>query len=157
MVTPPLDPQCEVISFLLGKWRGTGAGEYPTIESFEYEEEVEFWHIGKPFLFYVQQTRSKSDGSPLHTETGYWRPKETGVLEVVLAHSFGTAEICVGRVSETRIELVSSGFAFAPSAKPIAEERRTYDVAADTLTYAQSMAAVGQPLTHHLEGVLTRI
>ena len=156
MVTAPLHPQCESISFLLGTWRGTGAGEYPTIQSFEYEEEIEFWHIGKPFLFYVQKTRSASDGSPLHTETGYWRPKDDGVLEVVLAHSFGTAEICVGHVSGARIELVSSGFAFAHSAKLIAEERRSYYVTGDTLTYSQAMAAVGQPMTHHLAGVLTR-
>ena len=37
------------LSWLLGKWRSeNGKGQYPTIKSFEYGEEVEFFHVGQP-------------------------------------------------------------------------------------------------------------
>ena len=38
------------LAWLLGKWRAEigGRGQYPTITSFEYGEEVEFYHVGQP-------------------------------------------------------------------------------------------------------------
>ncbi len=62
------------MAFLLGTWRGQGKGEYPTVESFLYEEEVRFWDIGKPFLAYTQRTWDPANGTPRHGEMGYWRP-----------------------------------------------------------------------------------
>ena len=69
-MAPELHPNLEALAPLLGAWAGQGAGKYPTIEPFEYLEEVVFSHVGKPFLAYAQKTRAVSDGKPLHAETG---------------------------------------------------------------------------------------
>lgn len=44
---PPLHPFVAPLSYLLGTWRGQGEGEYPTIPSFGYGEELRFSHSGK--------------------------------------------------------------------------------------------------------------
>ena len=86
---------------LLGTWAGRGAGKYPTVQSFEYFEEVVFSHVGKPFLVYAQKTRAVADGRPLHAETGYLRVPQPGQVELVLAHPNGITSIEVGTYSVT--------------------------------------------------------
>ncbi|MGH7358076.1 MAG: heme-binding beta-barrel domain-containing protein, partial [Candidatus Rokuibacteriota bacterium] len=40
------------IAFLAGLWRGTGHGEFPTMDPFDYDEEVRFLDRGVPALMY---------------------------------------------------------------------------------------------------------
>lgn len=151
-----LHPDLESIAFLLGAWRGKGEGEYPTIESFTYEEEVRFAHRGKPFLAYVQRTWAP-DGTPRHAEAGYWRPVPPDGVELVMAHPTGIAEIEVGRVSGRRIELATTNVTATPTAKQVTRLERTIEVDGDVLRYTLRMAAVGHELTHHLAAELHRI
>ena len=154
--TPPLHPEVAALAGLLGTWRGEGAGEYPTIVSFGYGAEVRFWHTGKPFLAYAQRTWSLDDGRPLHTETGYWRPKPGGVVEVVLSNPNGIVEVLEGRADGGRIELDTTTVATTSTAKEVTALRRRYELDGDTLAYTLAMAAVGQPLQHHLSARLHR-
>lgn len=157
---PDLHPNLTVLAPLLGTWAGPGAGEYPTIESFEYLEEISFGHVGKPFLTYSQRTRARDDGRPLHAETGYLRVPEPGRVEWVLAHPTGITEICEGavRVDGERIdlELTATTIGLTASAKNVAALARSVRVTGDQLTYDLQMGAVGQPLQHHLSATLTR-
>ena len=153
---PALHPDVAPIAFLLGAWRGEGRGEYPTIEPFGYIEEIEFRHVGKPFLAYSQRTRATDDGRPLHSESGYWRCTAEGALEVILAHPTGVTEIAQGRVVGTKIELGSTTLGLSSTAKQVDKLERFFEVDGDTLTYRLSMAAVGVPLTHHLSATLRR-
>lgn len=157
---PDLHPNLTVLAPLLGTWAGAGAGEYPTIESFEYFEEITFGHVGKPFLTYSQRTKARDDGRPLHAETGYLRVPEPGRVEWVLAHPTGITEIQEGtvRVDDGRIdmELAATTIGLTTSAKNVVALTRSVHVVGDQLTYDLQMGAVGLPLQHHLSATLTR-
>ena len=155
-----LHPDCEPLAFLLGVWRGRGDGEYPTIESFSYLEEVTFGHVGKPFVALQQRTKERESGLPLHAEAGYLRPQGDGTIELVLTQPSGIVEIHTGTVEETEagveVDLHAEEVHMSPSAKLVRETRRRYVVEGDTLTCDFWMAAMGEPLTHHRNSVVTR-
>lgn len=157
---PELHPDLVALAPLLGTWAGRGAGKYPTIESFEYYEEVVFSHVGKPFLAYSQKTKAASDGRPLHAETGYLRVPQPGMAELVLAHPNGITEIDVGGYTVTgdliEIELATTTIGLTPTAKEVTSLGRSLRVAGDELSYVLRMGAVGQPLQDHLSAVLHR-
>ena len=153
-----LHPQCEHLGFLLGTWKGQGNGSYPTIESFAYNEEVTFGHVGKPFLAYSQRTRHADTGQPLHAEAGYLRALEDGSVEFVVVQPSGIVEMHQGTVDGQRIELVLISVQTTASAKDVTDVTRTLWVtngSGPTMSYDISMAAVGQPLTHHLHADLS--
>ena len=53
---PALHPDLVPYAFLLGSWAGVGVGGYPTIEGFQFGEEVFFTHVGKPYLAYESRS-----------------------------------------------------------------------------------------------------
>lgn len=156
-MTAKIHDALEPLAFLLGTWRGTGQGSYPTIDDFSYREEVTFGHVGKPFLAYSQKTRNAETDLPLHAESGYWRPVGNGGVEVVLSHPTGVMEMLVGTTDGGVVTLTSSQIALTPTAKSVIEVHRRFEIGDDELRYDVSMAAVGLPLTHHLSAVLTRV
>ena len=160
---PDLHPDLEALAPLLGTWAGRGEGKYPTIQTFEYFEEVVFSHVGKPFLVYTQKTKAVADGRPLHAETGYLRVPQPGRVELVLAHPNGITEIDAGTYSVTgdvgdviEVELSSTAIGLAPTAKEVTGLGRSLRVEGDDLSYTVRMGAVGQPLQDHLAAVLHR-
>jgi THAP4-like, heme-binding beta-barrel domain len=158
---PELHPQLEPVKFLLGEWEGAGVGGYPTIESFRFGQEISFRHIGKPYLIYQSRTWRLDEegnlGGLLATESGYWRPQPDNRIEVILAHPTGFAEIYVGEITGTRVELVTDVVARTEGAKEVTAGRRLYGLIGEDLGYAYDMAAMGHPLQSHLSAQLKRV
>jgi hypothetical protein len=151
-------PDLEPLAFLLGTWRGEGSGGFPTIRSFAYGEELAFSLVGeKPYLAYAQRSWLPGDGSPLHAETGFWRPAGEGRIDVALAHPLGLAEIGEGTVSGTTVRLFSAFVARAARGLPVTRYDRRYEVEGDAMTYEQSMATLTVPLAHHVSARLLRL
>jgi len=157
---PEPHPDIAPLSFLLGRWEGAGVGGYPTIENFRFGQEISFSHNGKPYLIYASRSWLLDDDGnlvrPLATETGYWRPQPGGQVEVVLAHPTGIAEIYLGEVTGTKIELRTDIVARTSTAKEVTAGQRLYGLIGADLGWAFDMAAMDQPLQPHLSAQLKR-
>lgn len=152
-----LHPNLTHLAALLGTWRGQGHGEYPTISSFDYADEWVFSHTGKPFVAFVQRTRSPV-GAPMHTEAGYLRA--TPAVEIVAALPTGQTELGTGTAEVSDGVLLVSTDAevrCTASAKTVDRIVRRFRLEGDVLDYDMEMAAVGVGLTLHLRSRLTRV
>ena len=159
-MSPELHSDIDVLAPLLGTWEGSGTGEYPTIDDFSYLETITFSHVGKPFVAYSQRTKHPDTGAPMHAETGYLRVPRLGSIDIVMAQPTGLAEIYEGAVVGGDVPLVidvrSTSIGATSSAKEVTITERTISVTGDELSYTFRMAAVGQPLQHHLSATLHR-
>jgi hypothetical protein len=144
----------------MGTWDGAGRGEYPTIEPFDYDEEIVIDHVGDPFLLYRQSSWLTSDHAPLHFERGFIRPNgETGEVELCLAHPIGLTEIAHGTLDGASMELstdTDGGVGRTRSGSAVTRLTRRYRVENDILTYELFMATDATPMSLHLRGTLRR-
>ncbi|MGB9378493.1 MAG: FABP family protein [Mycobacteriales bacterium] len=165
---PDLHPSLLPLLPYIGTWRGTGKGGYPTIEDFDYAQEIRLSHDGRPFLAYESRAWIIDDEGrpqrPAAREVGWWRmqPKVEGGsdgddLEVLLAHPTGIVEVYYGRVTGTKVEMATDAVLRTATAKEVTANRRLYGLVEGDLMYAADMAAVGLPLTPHLSARLGRI
>ncbi len=154
---PALHPDCEPLAFLLGTWRGTGQGEWPRGEPFDYGEEMVFEHVGDPFLMYSQRSWMLEDGAPLHFERGFLRPAGQGRVELVLAHPLGCVEVAEGTVEDGVIEVGSTAVAVTSTGSPVTELRRRVLVREGRLSYELHMAMRDVAVMRHLSAELARV
>jgi len=162
---PALHPALAALRDYVGLWRGRGRGGYPTIEDFDYAQEIRLSHDGRPFLAYESRAWLLDAQSrpvrPAGRESGWWRPVvrdngPTGELEVLLTTPSGIMELHLGRVDGHKVELATDAVMRTATAKEVNAGRRLYGIVDGALLYAQELAAVGQPMAPHLSARLTR-
>ncbi len=155
-----LHPDLTPIAFLLGHWHGNGRGDYPTIDAFQFGQEVAFTHDGRPFLHYFSRTWLLDDDGnevrPLALETGFMRSRPGGAIELLLTHPTGFVEIYHGAVEGAKIELSTDAVVRTESAKEYTAGQRLYGLVEGDLLWTFDMAAMGQELQSHIWARLTR-
>ncbi len=155
-----LHPDCGPIAWMLGTWRGNGHGDYPTIEAFEFGQELIFTHDGRPFFHYMSRAWIvDGEGNKVRDaaiETGFFRCKPGGEIEVVMSHNTGIVEVWYGTAGEGRLEIVTDAVARTHSAQEYTAGKRLYGNVEGDLLYAYDMAAKGQALQPHLWARLVR-
>lgn len=148
------------LALLVGVWRGEGEGAFPTIAPFRYREEVAFTHDGRPVLTYRQRTWRMDADVPMHAESGYLRGPAEGRAELIVAQPTGFGEVATLTVTVGDGALVLDGARTpvqrSPSAKHVADVRRRFRLAGDTLHSDLWMTYAGHDDEHHLRAVLHR-
>ena len=151
------------LHLLLGEWSGSGKGEFPTIEPFEYLETLTFSSDGRSFVHYDQKTRRRRAGQaeyvPSHWESGFIRLLPDEQVEVTCAQNGGRLEMLRGSLEQTEVGLILrlQSMAFLNDPRML-ETSRIITLQGDTLHYTQTMHTTAVPAsTHHVEARLTRI
>ena len=155
-----LHPDCAPAAWLLGTWAGNGHGDYPTIDAFEFGQEVVFTHDGRPFFHYFSRSWIvDAHGEKVRDaalETGFLRCRPDRQVELLLAHQTGFVEIWYGSAEGGKLDLTTDAVARTHSAKEYVAGRRLYGNVDGDLLYAYDMAAMGQPLQPHTWARLAR-
>ena len=86
MTVPPLHSMCEPLASLLGTWRGKGSGHYPTIDGFEYFEEV----LSFPSHLLVDEESDKFLGAQM---VGHNGEELIGLFAFAMAHGITASEV----------------------------------------------------------------
>jgi THAP4-like, heme-binding beta-barrel domain len=159
----PLHPDLEPLAFLLGTWSGGGSGDYPTIDAFDYDERMDFEHVGDPFLLYSQQSwltgagDDDDDGMALHFERGFLRPAGPGGVELTLAHPLGLVEVAEGTLAGSEYRTSSTTMGRTTTGDPVTRIDRRLAVHGDLMRYELEMQTEETALTLHLSGELRRL
>jgi len=165
-VGPKLHPALDGLLPYIGLWRGRGKGGFPTIEDFDYAQEIRISHDGRPFLHYESRAWILDEQSkpvrPAGREVGWWRPvlvdgRATDELEALLATPSGVMELHLGKRTGTQVEFASDAVVRTPTAKDVTGGHRLFGIVEGALLYAQEMAAMGHGLSPHLSARLVRV
>ncbi|MEO8210654.1 MAG: FABP family protein, partial [bacterium] len=102
----------EKLSLLIGAWKGKGKSNYPTIETTEYIEELEFRFIGDDeSILFEQKTWFNINGvkgNPLHWESGFIIAYPDDTFELFNAQNSKRVEVMKSsfiKIEETKLQL----------------------------------------------------
>jgi len=148
---------------LQGTWVGKGSGKFPTIDSFNYQEELTF-EVNReyPLIHYEQKTVIIATQKPSHWESGFIRVIDDKIIEISNVQNSGRVEVLHGNMAQqidVGFEIQLDSIVLANDPRMIST-KRTFKLKETTLECTQSMAtntteeAVMLP---HLYSMLTKI
>lgn len=153
---PKLNPVVEPLSWMLGTWLSEppGVGTFPTLQPFQYLEEVHISHVGQPMLNFSFNSFHPETHKPMHRECGFIRLKpDTNKVAFVSAQNTGIVEVEEGEVNGQELCVSSHSisrisFAKEPHVQQITRKFRLNSEG--KLEQTVSMATTTQPMTQHL-------
>ena len=154
----------ELLQQFVGRWRGSGRVEYPTMDSFEYADEINIIATHKPTMLQYEQRTIKilPDGSraPSHIEMGFIRLRDDGAVEWANVQSGGRVEVLVGvfQTDEDGSIVVGLNQSLLGNDARMKDSARAFKLTGDMLEYRQDMALVAVPdLQFHTTATLRRM
>lgn len=153
---PKLNPVVEPLSWMLGTWLSEppGVGTFPTLQPFQYLEEVHISHVGQPMLNFSFNSFHPETHKPMHRECGFIRLKpDTNKVAFVSAQNTGIVEVEEGEVNGQELCVSSHSisrisFAKEPHVQQITRKFRLNSEG--KLEQTVSMATTTQPMAQHL-------
>jgi hypothetical protein len=146
---------------LIGLWKGTGRGEFPTIEPFTFREVFEVTEAVPRESLHYRQWTWRTDANPeamSHVETGFINLASGGNVEILSAQGGNRVEVLTGIMERTKLGFTMS----LRSTSIVNDERmvtswREWHLAADRFMYSMGMSTTEVPDgAHHLSGQLQR-
>ncbi|KAM8789327.1 peroxynitrite isomerase THAP4 isoform 1-T1 [Rhynchonycteris naso] len=153
---PKMNPVVEPLSWMLGTWLSDppGAGTFPTLQPFQYLEEVHISHVGQPMLNFSFNAFHPDTRKPMHRECGFIRLEpDTNKVAFVSAQNTGIVEVEEGEVNGQELHIASHSIARISFAKEPHVEQITRKFRLNSegkLEQTVSMATTTQPMTQHL-------
>ncbi|HEX2788485.1 MAG TPA: FABP family protein [Ignavibacteria bacterium] len=156
---PDLKESIDKLNFLLGKWEGFGAVQYPTIEGCEYREELIFeTNNCEPLITYIQKTFYKKNNLPLHSESGYIFSKEDGSYEMNNVQNNGRFEWMKGTLENSgNKNILTFEYKNVYNDERIVRTQRIFEVKDNTLNYFGNMQTQKVDFQNHLTAKLVRV
>jgi hypothetical protein len=146
---------------LIGTWEGTGRGEFPTIDSFEYRELLEIIEPqAETLLHYRQQTwRATGDEEVAsHAETGFISVTEDGDVELLNVQGTDRVEVLRGRPAAREPFTLELRSVVLAHDERMVRSWRNLHLQGDLLRYETAMATTAVPDgAPHLTARLTRM
>ena len=157
-----INPELLGVAWMLGHWEGTGNGASIGGSDGEFAVTIDFTENGGNYLHYIMQLfEVDEEGRPIHSlgmETGFWRPKADGEIEVVIVHPEGIAEVYLGKIDGAKIELTTDIVARTATADiPATGGHRLYGSVDSDLMFTYDRGTTDQDLQPYVWARVKRI
>lgn len=156
-----LNPALVGLAWLRGHWEGTGYREWPPEPKISYAIKLDFAENGADYFHYMSQSFEVDEDqrpiAPLDMETGFWRPRSDGTVDVMMCSPLGYSELWFGKLSPGRIDMTTDAVVRAKDAAvAYTAGRRLYGLVEGKLMFAFDRATQDQPLRSFVWATLER-
>ncbi len=143
---------------LVGNWKGDGTVQFPTMDTFSYQESLGFvWDEERLILSYQQLTRIQPRDEPSHAESGYLLIGPENIVQWISVQSSGRCEVLdcnngLQGLGDGEIEIIFESSAIINDPRMISSRRRLrFDIDGTYLKYQQDMRTTAHDvLSNHL-------